>query len=418
MENEINQGLQDKISIYKVKDGRVGVAVSLGTVAGKRVRPTATGKTEAEAKLKLLNKLVKMGAMDAPAIFVNDLSPVEDLIMEFKKNYILAPIPSKRKNSKEPTSSRTNENYLYALSHFEKYFKGYKVREIDTIALNKFFISLATQKKADGTPKMSQVTLDRIEYVVKAMYRRAEKEGFISTDPTSGKDYLPPKSNRETEEVTPLSGEEMQEVLEALKDNIMLYAPILVLATTGLRTEEVLALKWKHLDMDNQVICVRGAITTDVKFDEQGNKVSKQTVCRGTKSTASRRDVHILDPVKEVLLKWKDECQRISQTKTGKEDFVFGNSKGASWTYSGFRSSINKYLARKIPNNGGLRFHRIRHYVGTMMAAAGAGKYNVMSQLGHAKETTTRRYIGYTDKGLVSANGAIIADKIGGIIGG
>lgn len=417
MENETNQDVQNKISVYKIKDGRFGVAVSLGTRYGKRIRPVTTGKTEAEAKLKLYNKLVEMGYVDAPAIVVNDLSPVEDLIMEFKKNYILAPIPSKRKNSKAQTSSRTNENYLYALSHFEKYFKGYKVREIDTITLNMFFISLAAQKKADGTPKMSQVTLDRIEYVVKTMYRRAEKEGFISTDPTCGKDYMPPKSNRETEEVTPLSKEELQEILDALKDNIMLYTPILVFATTGLRTEEVLALKWKHLDMDNQVISVRGAITTDIKFDEYGNKVSKQTVYGVTKSTASLRDVKMLDQTKEVLLKWKDECQGISQTKTGEEDFVFGNSKGASWTYSGFRSSINKYLARKIPNNGGLRFHRIRHYVGTMMAAAGAGKYNVMSQLGHAKETTTRRYIGYTDKGLVSANGAIIADKIGGIIG-
>ncbi len=402
----------DKISIYRVGNGRVGIAIDLGKDEnGKRIRPSATAKTEEEAKRKLYHKLQVMGKLPAPEIIVSEYSPIRSMVEEFKRNYIVENVAATGR--RKPRSSRTNDNYLYMLAHFEEHFSNQIVKDIDVNAINRFYDSLVAENKEDGTPKYSQATLKRIEYVVTTMFRRAKRKGFIAVDPTDNERIRHPQSRQKQEDVPPYTKEEIGEILDILRNDPMLYTPILLLATTGMRCEELLALKWENIDFENEMVLITGAITTETDFDNKGKRVGTRTILAETKTAGSVRGVQLKEETKIALLKWKSICetsnQKGNQTRTGLEDYVFGTPTAPSWTYDIFRRTINGRM--KAKGHECVRFHRIRHYVGTTMAAAGAEAINIMTQLGHKKLETTRRYIGLTDKALVRANGSYLMEN-------
>lgn len=59
-------------SVYQIKDGRFGAAISLGKdESGKRLRHVETGKTEQEAIDKMKLWLAKNGHMGEETIIIN-----------------------------------------------------------------------------------------------------------------------------------------------------------------------------------------------------------------------------------------------------------------------------------------------------------------------------------------------------------
>ena len=76
----------------------------------------------------------------------------------------------------------------------------------------------------------------------------------------------------------------------------------------------------------------------------------------------------------------------------GENDFVFGNRKSASWTYSGFRSSVNRCL--KDTEMVSLGLHRLRHTVATMISNdPDATAYTLQQLLGHKDTRMAHKYI-------------------------
>jgi hypothetical protein len=47
-----------------------------------------------------------------------------------------------------------------------------------------------------------------------------------------------------------------------------------------------------------------------------------------------------------ILKDWKKEAPAISKIGTKDDDYVFGNSKNGHWTYSGLRTTLNRYIDR------------------------------------------------------------------------
>ncbi len=247
------------------------------------------------------------------------------------------------------------------------------------------------------------------------MYRRAVYEKkYIGANPLENEAFKRPLSRQESQEVEPYTPEEIRQLLAVTMDTPSLYTPLVVLVTTGMRCEEVLALRWKNLDMENQVIHICGAMTTEVAFDMKGEKVKRCTVQKGTKSKVSTRDVGMLEQARTALTAWKAICEQENQRPIDNDAFVFRNRKNDHWTYSGFRSAIQRKINKHLKGFGNFCAHRIRHYVGTALAASNAAKFNIMTQLGHSKESTTLRYIGRSDKALVKANGTLLASGIQG----
>lgn len=372
---------------YQMKDGRYGIAASLGkNETGKRIRHIETGKTEQEVIDKMRLWLNDNGyVVEDEVIVINGQSTVEQFVQEFKVKALIG----------SGISDVTLENYLYSLKHFERHFSNQRIGYIDTDDMNRFFSKMVNTMEG-GEYKYSQTTLDRAVYITNKMFSRAVKKGYLLNNPMGDSEFKVPKSKKVMQPITALSAEDMGQLKSVLSKNRIVYPVIALISMTGMRTQEALGLRWGDIDFNTPEIYIQNAITKEIKWDSMGNKISAKTVLGNTKNKPSTRKLLVPDNVLDILRDWKQLAPQISKTKTGFDDFVFGNTKNSSWTYGGFRSSVNKCLDRAGMDT--LRLHRLRHTVATMLAnESDANVFNIMNLLGHNRVRTAQKYIDIKD---------------------
>lgn len=412
-------------SIYEIRNGRnirYGAAVSFGKKEdGTRDRKVITGKSKEVVIEKMKAFLVQNALIETtdtveeekPKIIVNCYSMVEDFVKEFKLQSLMC----------DPDiSSRTFENYSYSLKYFEDFFHGKTVGSVNKNEIKRFFKYMEEARKENDNSlyAYSKATIDRVAYIVKRMFIRAYKEKYITVNPFDELTKFKPKSKQEKKEVLSLTPEEVHESFEVLKNSQLLYPVIGLMINTGVRPQEVLGLRWKNVDLENGIIHVRNAITTWVDFDEDGKRLSSHTVLGTTKRDTGDRDIYISDKMICAIKKWKNVAPEISKTAFDDDDFVFGNTRGKHWSYSGYRNAVNDYLVAHSKDMSSLRLHRIRHTVATLLAEDEASIQYIAQLLGHRKVQTTQKYIDRNSKKIGEKTcdrlDKCITEKFGGFI--
>lgn len=364
---------------------------------GKRIRAKARGRSEDEAVAKLEKKIRDMGYVpeeeEVPKLdmVINQFTPVPDFVKEFRVNGVIEVVKK----------SRSAENYVYMLNHFEKYFRLVTVGDITVKALNQFF--RAEEKK------YAQSTLHKVEWIVRKMFKRAVDNKWITYNPFEAAGYKAPESKKVAVDIEGLEPEELAEFLGIIRAYPIIYNPIMLMLNTGMRTQEVIGLKWGDIDFENNRLFICRAVTMEVEFDEDGKIKSRKSVISGTKTKGSRREIGLTPKAKEILLNWREEAPKISKTRLGEDDFIFGYERKPNFTYCSFRDRVNDYLARQAGSIDKMRLHRFRHTVGTLLAAEGREILQIMRQLGITQEKTLQRYI---DK---KGNQKIIAGNVDAI---
>lgn len=379
-------------TVYRIKDGCFGAAISLGKDEnGKRIRKVLTGKTEDEVIQKMNLLLKDLQLVKGEEVSVDMRTKTEDFVNTFKLKSLM------REVQNEVISSRTYENYEYCLKKFTDYFGNKAIGVIDTSELNRFFSSMI---KAS----LSQAYLDRVAYITERMYKWACKKAYLTSNPFEGDDFIRPRSIQTEQEITALTPDELQEIRTAIKKSPIISPVFELMLASGVRTQEALGLSWKDIDLDSGEIHICRAITIDIKYDYEGKKISRSTHPDTTKTNIKNHKVFLNSSALELIRTWKETAPSISKTKTGDDDFVFGNSQKSHWTYGGFRSSVNTYLTRELENVSSLRLHRIRHTVATILAEDGASLLELMQQLGHTQTKTTMKYIDKASKKIAESN--------------
>lgn len=218
-------------SVYQIKDGRFGAAISLGKdETGKRLRHVEPGKTEQEAVDKMKRWLSKNGYMgEENAIIINGQSTIDEFVEEFKIKGLLG----------SGISDVTLENYSYVLKYFQRYFKGKRIGMVDTDEINRFFAWMVNYTE-NGKYRYSQVTLDRTVYVVNRMFVRAVRKEYLSTNPMDTEEFKAPRSKKKTAKITALTAEDMSILRNALMENKAVYPVIVLMSITGMRTQKPL----------------------------------------------------------------------------------------------------------------------------------------------------------------------------------
>ncbi|MBK5240233.1 site-specific integrase [Clostridium sp.] len=260
------------------------------------------------------------------------------------------------------------------------------------------------ETKIDGEFKYSQVTLDRVKYIVELMFKRGYRKKYIAVNVFDDEDLSNPKSKQDKKEILALTKEELIVILNVLKTNLLVYPIIQLMLNTAMRTQEALGLKWQNVDLDNGIIQIRKAITLQVNYDTDGKKINRETKLGSTKKGSCDRDISVTEGMVNILIKWKKEALKISKTGVEEDDYVFGNSKNDRWTYSGFRTTVNRYIKSNTKDINGLCLHRIRHTVATILAEDGASLFELMQLLGHTQAKTTMKYIDRASKKIAESN--------------
>jgi integrase len=145
-----------------------------------------------------------------------------------------------------------------------------------------------------------------------------------------------------------------------------------VAAYAGLRRGELVALRWRDVDFAGRKIVVRRALSGDTEL-------------RSTKSRRAR-EVPLPDQAATAL----DRLSRRDEF-TGPDDYVFANRCGRRLDPSALRRRFER--ARDAAGLEPLRFHDLRHTYGSLLVAGGIDLASVKAAMGHARITTTERYL-------------------------
>ncbi|CAK1245039.1 Integrase/recombinase [Fructobacillus fructosus] len=212
---------------------------------------------------------------------------------------------------------------------------------------------------------------------LKRLLDLALRLGMIETNPFNQIDM--PRQKKTVETGTKfLEVDEFKRFINVLDHkychvNQQAYTLLRLVAFTGMRTEEVLALEWKHVDFDDNYINIEQAL---------GRGLNGGTYIKAPKSETSRRTLKIDNDMMRVLARWHESSSFVKLT-----DFVFNNAGNPLQILR-----PNKWLhdvAKKYDVAIGLSMHKLRHTWATLALDRGATVKQVQTYLGHADASIT-----------------------------
>lgn len=232
-----------------------------------------------------------------------------------------------------------------------------------------------------GTPRTVRYRAKLLGMVL----RHAQQSGWRADNPLRNVD-LPEVVARDA--VHPLSVAQVEAVKAATADPVV---RILwhVLARSGLRVGEALALRVEHVNLDSGHVLVRGALTGDRRGIGNG------------KSRHAFRDV-IVDGETLALLRPLVVGRPASA-------WVFHRPDGAAWSYNGVAGYWRRVrVAAGLPD--GTRIHDLRHSHATWLLNDNVPPLVVSRRLGHGSITVTHDLYGHVDP---AGDAAVLASMSG-----
>ena len=252
----------------------------------------------------------------------------------------------------------THRDYRSVINkHLNPYFKDYRLSTISPKSIRAFL------RQLDKTP-IENPTRRKIYRVLKVILRHALASELIKQDPTIGI-----KGHKvEIREMDFLDPIEIGRLLEAASGFVKVMLAIATLA--GLRPGEILALKWKDIDLDTNYIHVQRS------FDPR-NGIS------GPKTYSSRRAVEIIPTLQTILTDYYEACGRPDDEK-----FLFANRVGNPLDRRNFTS---RHYGQAFEDAGLKRveFRELRHSFASLCLASGMDVKVLQRAMGHSSVKVT-----------------------------
>src|SRR5262249_42490877 len=141
------------------------------------------------------------------------------------------------------------------------------------IQIQNAYSAWATGGRRDGKAgALSPLTRRYVHVILKSALRRAVEQQLLARNPADAFKKRLPKVERK--EITTLTVEQSACLLDSIK-HMHLYWSVLLALATGMRRGEILALRWKNVDLDRGTLCVIQSLeqTTDgLRFKDSKNR--------------------------------------------------------------------------------------------------------------------------------------------------
>lgn len=213
--------------------------------------------------------------------------------------------------------------------------------------------------EAYSAGEIAESPLDRITF--------KKSKPKVNIDPETGEEL-----DGDNQPIHPFSYREIEKILSACEDIPLFYHFIMFAVSSGLRTSELIALHWRHIDFANDIIRVRVAFVRG-EF-------------KGPKTVAGRRDVKLLEPARRALMAIRE------LTGSKKDGPVFLNPKTLKpWTGD---KQIRESFWRPALERAEVQYrypYQLRHTYASTMLSAGENPTWLASQMGHKDWSEIRR---------------------------
>ena len=351
------------------------VDIGIDPLTGKRKQKVKSGfntKQEAEEAAATLIHEINEGTY---------VEETDKTFVDFANEWL--PVYSESKDVK-PGTIRVR---LHEIGRLLPFFAKLKLKDIT----RKMYQDALNDLKDQG---LSDSTREGINRTGRMIFRKALELELIKKDPTEFAYVKKDKKTIEQLEVEEvpnyLEKEELALFLETAKQNGLEhdYLVFLILAYTGMRVGELVALKWKDVDFLNHTISI-----TKTYYNPNNNTVEYQLVTPKTRK--SRRKIVVDEDVIQALKDHK-EAQNQVRLRLGDDyynrDFIFAKMErqfGYPIVIKNVRDRM-KRLLRIAGLNEELTPHSLRHTHTSLLAEANVSLEQIMDRLGHTDDQITK----------------------------
>jgi integrase len=253
-----------------------------------------------------------------------------------------------------------------------------RLQTLKAIDIENWHNTLIASGHKKGKGGVSVRTVGHAHRLLSKAIREAQKFDLVVKNVAATE--KPPKVDGD--EVQIVSAARLRELMEKIKGHEI--EPIVTLATfTGLRRGEILALRWKNVDLDKKVLQVREALeqtrTHGIRF-------------KAPKSKAGRRDVTMPDVVVDTLrqhrIKQLELRAKLGLGRLSDDDLLFVGLNGGPIGPKHFSANIWIRFAAEIGMSE-VTFHSLRHTHASQLIAAGVDVVTISKRLGHSNPSIT-----------------------------
>jgi integrase len=238
---------------------------------------------------------------------------------------------------------------------------------------------------------LSPRTVRYVHTILSAALADAVSAKLIASNPAGDKklDKRPSAKQAKAPEIHPWTAAQLAAFLAWSAEHSDLHAAWYVLAMTGMRRGELLALRWRNVDLDGGTISIRKSVGV-VRNKGEAETIEEED----TKTEKSRRVIGIDASTVALLRAWKSDRGLIHLNHARPEGLVFGNHEGTwlhperfSRTFKATLTRCRKAFGDDAPPE--IRLHDLRHTHATLLLGDREPVNTVSERLGHSSVTIT-----------------------------
>ena len=281
---------------------------------------------------------------------------------------------------REEVAPTTHERYAALAAHYIAPALGnLRLTKLAPLHIQEFYSRLASGGRRDGKRgALSPKTRGHIHRVLHVSLSRAVEQRLIARNPADAFRRRLPKVERR--EMTTLSPEQSTRLLAAVRHE-HIYGPVLIALATGARRGEVLALRWRNVDLDRGLVRV-------VESLEQTRAGLRFKPPKTDRTRVITLPAFAVSELRRLKREQAETLLKLGVRQTGAA-LVCARPDGEPVV----PMSLTEIFHRRVVLLGSdfpqVRFHDLRHSHATQLLLAGVHAKIVQERLGHASITTT-----------------------------
>lgn len=275
---------------------------------------------------------------------------------------------------------KSHERYSEIVNNFLSPALGdVRLAKLTTPHIQEFYTKWATSGRLDGkTGGLSPRTRRHIHRILKSALSRAVEQQLLVRNPADAfKKHLP---KVERKKMVTLDARQATRLLASIR-HTRVYWPALLALATGMRRGEILALRWKNIDLD------RGVVRVVESLEQTRDGGLRFKAPKTDKARAITLPAFATDELRRLKRRQVEELLSLGIRQTD-ETPACARADGAPQQPRSLTHEFTRLVGRvkDIPR---VRFHDLRHSHATQLLADGIHPKVAQERLGHSTISTT-----------------------------
>ena len=282
-------------------------------------------------------------------------------------------------NVRAEVAPKSHERYSEVVQNFLNPALGnLPLAKLTPSHIQNAYTGWATGGRRDGkTGGLSPNSRRHIHRILKSALARAVEQQVLARNPADVFKKRLPKVERR--ELATLSTDQSARLLEAIK-HTRVYWPVLLALSTGMRRGEVLALRWKNVDLESATLRVMESL-------EQTKGALRFKAPKTDRTRAITLPAFAVDELRRLKRTQAEELLMLGIRQSA-ETIVCARADGLPLQPRSLTHEFTR-LVRRIKKLPRVRFHDLRHSHATQLLLAGVHPKIAQERLGHSTITTT-----------------------------